>query len=277
MWLFGMVSRNSIRTAGVITLGVVLTAVGWFMAEQLVAGRAAYRPGNQTSGRRPGRVPLQQGYGGIPRLMISTSTRALLFGLGMIVVMGLVFFLQGGPKYDWAGAIKAMLGMGFFPFWFVTFVTLLPAFLQTRLLRSLPISATKLAAVMIGIVLLPLVILGCLIACVIGATLGMQTVVSFAGTYLLTIPMATLCVVLMFTLGNGMLGFLTMMFLLIATQSAWIFYQSYNKVGLGTATEIIGVCVVICFFAVRQCLLRGSKPYRIQATAFGAPNWWQTR
>jgi hypothetical protein len=275
IWIFGDMSNSPVKSAGFFVIGTALTALGWFRAEQFALGRASFRLGTQTAGGKRASVHKPGGYGGIPLLISGTFVPAFMMGVAMLTLMPLIMSLQGHLK-SWRQAVELLNGMGFFPFWFIIFFMLVPVFMQLRYLRSLPISTTRLAAVMILMVVLPLVALGAVSATVTGLTIGMPAAATVVKSYALTLAPATLTVSFLVWQGTGTPAFLLMLFVMITAQSVplWLavfFHRSEMPASLAGAIAV--TYILVSFLLTRWMLLRSSQAYRVQQNPFNTSAW----
>jgi hypothetical protein len=133
-------------------------------------------------------------------------------------------------------------------------------------------SASKLTAVMIGLVLLPLIAVGAFVAGVSGLTSGTPAAIMILRSYALILAPAALCVVLVGWLGAGRDAFALMLFTVILFQIAPTLAQVYftNRViPFSLISVIVGITVALAFLLTRHSLLHSSKTYRVQANPFG--------
>jgi hypothetical protein len=276
IWFFQDVTRNPAKFAILLGVGAVYTVVGWFRAERFVWGRASLRlaalQGNNPRGQH--RAPA--GYGGIPLLLSTSFVRTLLMGVAIVALMPL-FMALGGHMNSWHQVIEAIGGLGIvFPFWFVIFFQLIPALLQLRFLRTLPIPATRLAAMMIAMTILPLVALGALVAGVAGMALGMPTALTVLKSYTLTLAPASLCIFFAVWRGVGMETYALLIFTMVGFQTVpmWlqVVYHS-REVPFSLAGLIVAICVLLAFVLTRRALMHSSHTYRVQANPFGNFAW----
>ncbi|MEI7729559.1 MAG: hypothetical protein WCO56_08295 [Verrucomicrobiota bacterium] len=278
--IFQDITNNPIKCALFIGVGSVLTVVGWFRAGQFVVGRASFRvAGLQTKAPRgQHRAPI--GFGGVPLLIRVVSVRAFLIGLAMIVMMPLFLVLQGRMT-SWREVIDIMGGVGnFFPFYFIILFQIIPSLTQLRFLRTLPLTASHLAAVMFAIVLLPLIALGVLVAGFGGLVVGASASLAVLKSYTFTLAPASLCIFFFIWRGVGVQAFAALILTMVAFQFVPLGLQScfQNRViPFSLMAGIAGGCILLSFLGTRRLLTHSSRVYRVQAIGFGGANWGAVR
>jgi hypothetical protein len=285
MILGGMVyfqdaSKHSFKCALFLGVGGLLTVVSWFRAEQFNLGRA----GPFNLGRAGIRLtPLpstyrsthhrpSKGYGGIRFLISTTFVRTFLWVTAMIALMALVQQLQGQAMQPYA-AIAMFAGMGsFMSCGFIIVFQFLPVLRQLRFLRTLPTSASCLAAVMLSIVILPLIALGALVAGGAGLALGTAAGLTVLKSFTFILAPASLCVFFAVWRGDGMQAYALLAITLFGLQQVQLRLQTafhYPELPLSVCGPIAGICVLLAFLLTRYVLLHSSHTYRVQANPFG--------
>jgi hypothetical protein len=224
------------------------------------------------------------GYGGMPFLIRTAFSRGFLYIAGMIALMALLSRWQRQMMPPgMAGNMDVMLiaTMGsFISCWFIIFYQLMPVLPHLRLLRTLPVSATGLAGVMIGIAVLPLLALGAVVAAVAALSVGTPFAVTVLESYTFMLAPGALCVFLAVWRGvgvpTGALVLVTMFGFFMAP--IWVnghFHQPEIPFIQGGA--FVALCVLLAFLLTRRALLRGSRAYRIQASPMAQHPWFQSR
>ena len=142
----------------VFLAALVITAAGWFRAEQMVVQRATFRPGIQSGKNNSGKNSAPAGFGGLPFLGQTLALRLGYLTLAAIVWFVVMRLMMHGtakmsPQQFLSAAMPSFTSFGFFAlFMFV----LMPLIMQLRHLRTLPISTTTLAAMLTLIPCLPI-------------------------------------------------------------------------------------------------------------------------
>jgi len=260
--LFGNLSTHPALLIFFLVVGVSLTVIGWFQAETFVRNRAGFRiatengPSAATASSPALRI---KSLGGIPLLIAQNVGRAFLFSV--VIFPSYVLMSVLGFKDTWTVAAQSAQIM----FFAVLFFTLSPVLLQLRHLRTLPLSSSQLALVLLTITLLPLLVTCGLTTVINGWALGEQAALRSLQVGLLMVAFAA------FTLAYAVwLGFETATYLLaVCTVTLVIF----SRLSLHTAnhqlapslelivTAAVGM-VVIAFFIVRLALQSGTRTYR---------------
>jgi hypothetical protein len=273
-------SINSFKFASFLGVAGVLTVAGWILAEQFVQGRASFRLAALQSKDARGQHRAPGGYGGIPYLVSTLFVRTFLIGLAMVVMMSLFMALQGHLK-SWNQFIQNIQTTGnFMPIWLIIMFTIIPALMQIRLLRTLPMPATRLAAVMIGIPLLPLIALGAILAGIAGLSMGTPAAIAILKDYTLALASGALCVLFVGWLGVGRDSFALMCLILIVFQSVPIWLKaSFNirQIPFTLIGAIVAISITVSFLLTRHSLMHSSKTYRVQASPFGNIVWGMGR
>jgi len=261
-------------------IGGLLTVVSWFRAEQFSLGRAEpFNPGragirltplpstNPSTYHRP-----PEGYGGIPFLISTSFVRMLSWVAAMLALMALLQQWQGqAMPRDVAitifGGMGSLMSCGF-----IIVFQFLPVLRQLRYLRTLPISATHLAATMLGIVILPLIALGALVAGGAGLVLGAPAGLTVLKSYTFILAPASLCVFFAVWRGDGIQTYVLLAITLFGLQQVQLRLQTAPlslepPFSLGGA--IAGICVLLAFVLTRFALMHSSHAYRVRANPFG--------
>lgn len=277
---FQNVLNEPIRFAGFLAFGAVLTLVGWIYAEPLALGRVSFRLSSLQSNPSRGQHRAPSGYGGISYLISHTMVRAFMMGLAMLALMPLFIAIQGHMK-TWQNGIEILVNNGSnFPLWFVVLFAVIPTMIQLRYLRTLPMSATRLAAVMIVMPFVPLIALGVVMAGTAGAVLGTVAAFKVLNGFAFTLASAALCVIFVGSLGVGRSSFALIIFTMIIFQTLPMWLQVLFKgreIPFSLTGTIVGFIVTAAFLLTRRSLMRNSKAYRVQANPFINSAWGMGR
>jgi hypothetical protein len=182
-----------------------------------------------------------------------------------------------GRSTSWHHVSERISSLGSsFPAWFIiVFVQVLPVLLQLRLLRTLPIAATKLAAVLMTIAILPLIAADVIIAAAVGLTSTSALAFTFFTGFALTLAPASMCVFFAVWLGVGKRAYGLMIATMFGFQITGIFEnRQLSPVLTGV---IVAATVTVAFLLTRRSITRSSQTYRIQANPFGNPAWGMGR
>ena len=280
MMYFQDASKHSFKCALLLGVGGLLTVVSWFRAEQFSLGRAEpFNPGRAdirlapqpstapSTHRRP-----PEGYGGM-RFLISTSfVRIVLWVAAMIALMALLqqWQFQAMPRYvsiSTFAVMGSLMSCGF-----IIVVQFLPVLRQLRYLRTLPTSATRLAAVMLAIVILPLIALGALVAGGAGLILGAPAGLTVLKSYTFLLAPASLCVFFAVWRGDGIQAYVLLAITLFGFQLVQLRLQTafhYPELPFSVCGSIAAICVLLAFLLIRCALMRSSHAYQVKANPFG--------
>jgi hypothetical protein len=280
MIVFQDASKHPFKCALLLGIGGLLTIVSWIWAEQFSLGRAGpinvsragirLTPLPSTPPSTPHRPP--KGYGGIRFLISTTFVRIFLWVAAMIALMALLQQWQGQAMPPHM-AITMFAGMGsFMSCGLIIVLQFLPVLRQLRFLRTLPTSATRLAAVMLSIVILPLIALGALAAGGAGLALGTPAGLTVLKSYTFILAPASLCVFFAVWRGDGMQAYALLAITLFGLQQVQLRLQTalhYMELPLSVCGPIAAICVLLAFLFTRRALMRSSHTYRVQANPFG--------
>jgi hypothetical protein len=220
----------------------------------------------------------------MPLLIRATFVRGFCYIAAIIALMALLSRWQRQMMPPgMAGDMEVMLigTMGsVMSCWFIIFYQLMPVLPHLRFLRTLPVSATGLAGVMIGIAVLPLLALGAVVAGVAALSVGTPLAVTVLKSYTFMLAPGALCVFFAVWRGMGVptgaLVLVTMFgFFLAPLRLKGYFHQpEFPFIQTGA---IVALCVLLAFLLTRRVLLSGSRAYRIQASPMAQHPWFQGR
>lgn len=256
--------------------GVVLTAAGWLRAEQSVLDRVSFRVVASESKKKKGQYCAPTGYGGVPYFIVTTCVRMFLIGVASVSVLAIfaaVMVLKDHTK-SWDKAI-GMLGSvgGTAQLWVIVFLQLMFVLMQLRFLRTLPLSPTRLASLMIAIAIIPIITLGAVVVGVVGLCLGVPAEMTILRSYTLILAPASLCVFFGVRLGIGRQTYALLFITMFAFQTLPNVFWTNGKMPFSLIAALAVVCVALSFLLTRRSLTHGSKGYRVQANPFGFPAW----
>ncbi|MEI9960848.1 MAG: hypothetical protein WDM76_06855 [Limisphaerales bacterium] len=174
---------------------LILFIVGWFRAETLVVNRAGFHLAAQPSKKQPVQYKISKGFNGIPFLMITTLTRTLLLWLAIIAFMALFAMLQGqaASLEEFLNHLTPMTTNGFIFWWIIAFQTF-PILMHLRFLRTLPLSTTKLAIVLIGLPMLSMLILAIIFISLTIPIASVSKSFETAGNFLMPMAFIAWCI-----------------------------------------------------------------------------------
>lgn len=275
VWLLPGYGKSSVTIPIACGIGLPLTAAGWLYAGPLVLNCAGVRPAAAHSKNPRGRYHAQAGYGGIPRLISATFLRNFLIGLAIPGALALMDALNGGMK-SWHVAGHSIAEMGIlFPF-FLIFLTFTPVLVELRFLRTLPLSATHLAALTIAILVLPLTALGFAMAGLVGLTSGAPAAIPFLKGFALTLAPASMCVFFVVWKGAGRVGYSLVILTMVVSQVAFDQVESFfreREIPFIVTAAGVGIFVMLAFHFTRRAILESSQTYRVRTGLPGNALW----
>ena len=275
-------SKSPVKCALFLGVGAWLLLAGWFRAERFDFGRGGPlfpRFVNRALRRRaslgltplaPKPQPVPVGYGAIPFLIFTNFVRGFLIMAFMVAMMWLIFAWQH-QKPESFGIMFIIM-----PSWFLVFFHLPPSLRQVRFLRTLPMSSTRLAALLMSVVVLPLVALGVVLAGIAGVVYGAPLAVLALKGYLLILAPAGLCVFLSLGRSEGKLTFhfyLLIMTVFFAVPVYLLYSFQYRQIPVALVGLVALVFVLLAFWLTQFALKYTSRAYRIQMPAGGALPW----
>jgi hypothetical protein len=249
----------------------ILTIIGYFRAEQLVSSRAGFRPASRHPRKHTGQYKTPAGFGGIPFLISKTTGQVFLMYLIIVVVM-LGSTMLFGRHRSLQKAVENTAGgynLVLFSAWAVGIFQVLHIFIQLRLLRTLPISTTKLAALLVILPVASFAVLSLILGTILYAFIGQAEAFKVAAIFLIPMTIAALAIPLVLWSGfeRNSLALIGLTFFLSLTLP--IFY-GLDGVPLLFRCAVAIILISISFFATKYLLPRSGKAYRIQLSNLGA-------
>ncbi len=271
--LFQDLDREPLRLAGFFVVCLPATLAGWLRSGRIFEDGPSFCPAAHHLERDPAPGPLPShrpgGHGGLPMLIGHAFLRTFSIGFAVIVLQPLIPLLQGRLE-TWPRALGASSGVGFFPFWLIVFFAFSPLLLQWRLMRSLPLSAGRLAAGLLLAALLPVAVLGVLHAGFLGLAVGNTAAQDIATYYLLALATGAFSLLPIAWLGAGALSYLLLVGLTIFAQFTPLYLD--DSLGPGPALGLTGlvtaVAVTLAFLLTRHALTHTTRAYRMQPNSF---------
>jgi len=261
---------NLAGALAVSAVGIALTAVGWLYADFFVIGRATFsrETGRSKDTARQHRVPT--GFGGLSFLISNTFLRGFLSSAGIVLAITVVESFEGLAK-SWVEGIRLMAGSGmsFFTWFYIVIFQVAPSTRQLRLLRSLPVSASRLAASMIAIAILPFIGAGLVLAAGIGFTPSASAAMPFLNNFLLGLIPLALCVAALVWRGIGTGGWILMIVIMVVSQVLSPIKGDQQFPAIVTAS-LVTIFVTLAFLLTRWAILNNSRTYHFHASAFGS-------
>lgn len=280
-------SRSLVKSGILFSFGAFLTVVGWFRAESFDPALAGIYLGKiftpsvlqRGSLLNPALKPEIGGYrvpagnGGIPFLISTMVLRAFSYGIFMVGLMALLWWVQGQLVKRAASDVNmwAMM-LSFMPCWFLVFYQFMPFLRHLRVLRAAPVSASVLAGGMLAMVVLPVAAVGALVSGVAWLGAGTEVGVIFLNSYAFCVASAALCVFIAAWRGTGVQAYAWLLVGLVGFVIGYLSLQGrFHWMGmpLGVVGAIAAPSLVVSFVLTRWVLVRSSLVYRVQGDCFG--------
>jgi hypothetical protein len=251
-----------------------LTVIGWFRTERLVIRRAGFRAVSQQPRTRSACYVSPTGLGGTRFLLQTMSTRAfymiLIIPIYFVALFGVMARLRARPM-PWNAALTGFgtAGTNWLP-WFVLLFLLLPIISHLRVLRTLPISSSSLASLLVFVPTAAMLALGLTMGTITSVLSGSFSVWLIPQGFVAAAALLALCVPIFVWQGVGTTSYLVLFLVIVAGS---LFPLLGNSKSLAPAILAGGVALVaLAFFLTRWLLRRSSAAYRVRATpGFGWP------
>jgi len=230
------------------------------------------------AGRNPcGEHHVPGGRGGIPLLISTTFVRTFLTLAAMVALMALIWQWQRQKMpQDMDITLFAQMG-SFMSCFFIFFLQPMLMLQHLRFLRTLPVSATRLAVVMVATGILPLIALGAVVTGVAWLTIGTAAAITVSKSYMFILAPASLCVFFAVWRGAGMQAYALLLFTMFGffMVPLWLqaFFHRREIIPLSLIGIVAAVYILLAFLLTRRALMQSSHAYRIQAGPFGNLPW----
>lgn len=254
--------------------GCVIAALQWFSAERLVPERTWNCRAAKQSKNGGGRYRAPTRYGGIPLLVQATFIRTFLIGLPIFPLLVLATALD--KKVTWHDATYLTNGMSLFMYCFLPVYPLIFILVQLRYLRTLPISATKLAALTILIALLPTIVLGTLPVWAAGWISGPSAALVMLQRMAFIVAPSAICVSIAVWRGisheSVYIAVLPILVFPIVPFCLRLFFHG-RDIPLILVGMVVVICLALALQLTRRLLLQSSYTYRIQKNFLDKTAW----
>jgi len=278
-YLFTSGLDNGIRLTVYFLVCTPLAILGWLRAERMIADFGEFPPVAQPPQNARKQFAPPSGNGGIAYIFQNTFIRVWLMGLFMLVAVNVLGIFENRP-FDWHHLTRNLTGsVAFFIFFFLFISRSTSLILNLRFLRTTPISTGRLAAVLLGETILPLLSL-CLgiTASAWHETGSAECLSCFKLESLVAASASVFIAVLIWNTSANFIKASLLVIVILAT-SAPAFYQltCMDERGLPfwfvfgfTAVVLIGA-----HWATSQILTQSSSVYRSRQNILG--NRWNSR
>ena len=247
-----------------------LTIIGWFRAEDLVLNRAGFRPVARHPRIRPAQYETPKSFGGIPFLITKTVSQVIFMYVWIAAVMLVMpMFITGHRTFQESIKLNANgYNLVIFSAWAVGIFQVMHMLIQLRLLRTLPISTTKLAALLVFLPITSLTLLALILGTLFSPFIGEPKALEVAATFLTPMTIVAIGIPLVFWLGleRHTMILIGVVFFLSATLPIWF---GLDKIPLPVRFAVTAIFVATSFFVTKHLLPRSNKAYRNQLANLG--------
>lgn len=253
-------SKSATKSAAILGGGAILLFAGWFRADRFVLGKSncVFIPGTPfTAKNARAETGIPTGTGGTRYLLTQMVTKMVLYGLSVSAGILLLLFWLVQTKFS-PNFINLATYMSF---WTSVLAVISPLLCHMRFLRTLPVSATGFATLLLAIAIIPFIILGLFWAGVAGLLWGSTAVTAVITTY--TFWLAPFSVTTFLMIWTGKQGWV---FAIIPISILYIKVEAAH-VPFQLIASIVALCIVLSFFLTRLVFLRSGRPYRIITSA----------
>ncbi len=270
-----------------VAVAALLTVAGWFRAEAFARehlGADSWRRASFANAvrvlRDMGTNPLRgaEGYGGLRFLFRTIFDRMVLMGLFMVMLMGgamivVQFFTSAFTDNTLVVDTTTIFVTTQALFWLICWQTTKAA-LHLRFLRTLPVSTTKLAGVLIlAPVTAMLVVFGfaSLVFALFFPALRVSPLTLLRGGCLPEIALATFVVPLVVRRGMDLLSFAIVMVVLVGGSISSLLLKEHLSILVSGAVSTL--FVLGCFLLTKLFLEKSSATYRPRKNQFADLQW----
>ena len=259
------IAQNHFKMNLMLILGSVLSVAGWFRAEYLVRQRAGFRSASQPPAKRPAQYKISKGFNGIPLLLTLILTRTLLIWLGMTAFMAFFAVFQGqatSPEKFFHDTVPVITNG--FTFWFIIVIQTFPILTHLRLLRTLPLSSTNLAILLIALPVLSMLTLAVALMALVISVAGVEKGFETAENMLIPTVFVAWCIPLAVWQGFNRQTMYMMMFVLFLGVTTSLQFFSYGKISLSLSSSLLvsAFLIIAAVWLTKRLLIRSRNAYR---------------
>jgi|GEM_PF-5149485 len=265
-YLFTSGLDSDIKLALYFLVCTPLAILGWLRAEHMIAEFGEYRPTAHPPQNARKQFTPPSGNGGTAYLLQNSFIHVWFTGFLMLVAVNVFGVFENRP-FDWHHLTRNLTGsLAFFVFFFVFILRSTFLILNIRFLRTTPISTGRLAAVLLGEAILPLLTLFLAITALAWHETGSVECLSLFKLEFLVAASAGVFIAV--TIWNTSANFIkaSALVIVILATLAPAFYQLIHMDGRGLPFWFVfGFTVVVlagAHWATSQILARSSSAYR---------------
>ena len=251
----------------------ILSVLGWFRAERLVLKRAGFRPAAQHSQKQPTQHKIPQSFGGLPYLAQKIFVQTTLIGLAITSWMTLwmsFFHFSHGQNHSQA-VVSMIVDFGSIPYVFVLLFFISPIVFHLRFLRTLPISSSALAAILVFLPVFSIAAVGLIVTTLASFMAGEAVITPAANGFLMLGAKAAVMMSVIVWRGLDGTTYILMILLVISNSlvslgMVLIFHPGTKAQGypLWMYLTVFLLCVAAAFALTRRLLTKSSSAYRVR-------------
>ena len=257
----------------IFTVYLILSVAGWFRAERIVVQRAGIGFAAQSCNKKNAQYKVSQGFGGLPYLAHRIFFKITLIGLAIISWMTLCMsFFHFSHDQNHAQSIVSMIDSGSIPYVFVLLFFISPVVFQLRVLRTLPISPSAIAATLVFLPVISVAAVGVIVTALASFVAGEVVIPPAINGFLMLGAKAAGMVCLIVWRG---LDATTYIFMFLMMVSGSLISLGLTLIfHLGTKAQehplwmylaVFFLCVAASFAVTRRLLTKSSSAYRVRS------------
>lgn len=255
-------TKQPVKFSIYLGVGALLIVVGWFRAERFVMGRASFSLPALRRKNPSGQHKAPAGFGGLPFLWQNIFIPLAYFGLAFVGLLLVVVALrQGDSKLVSKQLFETLLPIFNTSGYVFCFMFLLQQTgMQLRLLRTLPISTTALAATLVLLPATSILVVGLVWSVVGGGIASGNAFLTLSNCLMYATLMAIGAAVFVWQGVKLATCLVLVVFVLVSNVGPRIFHPT---VILTVITALISLgLIVLAFELTRRLLNSSSRPYR---------------
>jgi len=251
---------------------LILSVAGWFRAERIILQRTGIRFAAQSSNNKNAQYKVPQGFGGLPYLAHRIFFQTILIGLAIATWMTpWMSFFHFSHEQNHAQSIVSMIDGGSIPYVFVLLFFISPVIFQLRVLRTLPISPSVIAATLIFLPVVSVAAVGVIVIALASFVAGEVAIPPAINGFLMLGAKAAgmVCLIVWRGLDAATYIFMFLMMIsgsLISLGLTLIFHLGTKEQEhpLWMYLTVFFLCVTASFALTRRLLTKSSSAYRVR-------------
>lgn len=271
LFFLQMQALTATKATLILSAYLILSVAGWFRAEQMVLQRAGFRFAPQSSSKKMAAHKTPQGFGGLPYMVQRIFIQSTLIGLALMIFMTLIMSFIFRDQHR-GQAIISMIQGGSTPYvFYILIFSIVPIVFQLRFLRTLPISASNLAAIFVFLPVISVAAVGIIVTAIASLALGETVIPPAANSFLMLGAKAAIIVSLVVWRGLDVLTYFLIFLMLISDSFISLGMTIVFHLGSNTPERPLWVnltvfllCVVVSFALTRRLLVKSSSAYRVR-------------